>query len=83
MSRVGAGGDPLMRFAEVELERLLAGDRRAVAEHAAEVARHAHDAQHAPSLRRRTGEAVIAFGIRLAGDQLSFRERIRLVGRTS
>jgi hypothetical protein len=32
---------------------------------------------------RRAGEAVIAFGIRLAGDQLTFPDRLRLVARAS
>ena len=72
-----------MRFAEIELERLLAGDQRVRAEHAAQIARHARDARRGPSLRRRAGEAMITFGFRLAGDQLTFRERLRIVARAS
>lgn len=70
-----------MRYAEIELDRLLAADRRALAEHEAEIARHIHAATRRSPLRRRAGEAVIAFGIRLAGDTLSFRDRLRLVAR--
>jgi hypothetical protein len=72
-----------MRYAEMELEHLLVDDRRFLAEHEAELARHAHDIRRGFSIRRRAGEAVIAFGIRLAGDQLTFRERLRLVARPS
>jgi hypothetical protein len=72
-----------MRFAETELEHLLADDRRDHAERQAAIARHAHDATRRPSVRRRAAVAVIGFGIRLAGDQLTFRDRLRLVSRPS
>jgi hypothetical protein len=70
-----------MRFAEAEVEQLLAADRRALIERHAEIARHTRAATRRSSLRLRAGEAVIAFGIRLAGDNLSFRDRLRLVAR--
>ena len=72
-----------MRFAEAEVEQLLVADRRALLERQAEIARHTRAATRRSSLRRRAGEAVIAFGIRLAGDNLSFRDRLRLVARPS
>jgi hypothetical protein len=41
----------------------------------------AREASSTPSLRRRVGEAVIAFGVRLAGETGSVREERRLVTR--
>ena len=52
----------------------------------AELARHLHRAREAsrtPSLRQRAGEAVIAFGVRLAGDRRTISEGRRLATRAS
>ena len=41
----------------------------------------AREANRTPSFRQRAGEAVIAFGIRLAGDHRTVRDQRRLVTR--
>jgi hypothetical protein len=41
----------------------------------------AREANRMPSFRQRAGEAVIAFGIRLAGDHRTVRDERRLVTR--
>ncbi|MBI2780519.1 MAG: hypothetical protein HYX55_01825 [Chloroflexi bacterium] len=43
----------------------------------------AREASPTPSLRRRAGEAVIAFGVRLAGDARPVRDERRLAARPS
>jgi hypothetical protein len=59
-----------------------AGDARA-AEHARQV-ELAREASPAPTLRQRAGAAVIALGVRLAGDRAaSTRQEPRLVPRAS
>lgn len=50
----------------------------------AQLARHlqlAREASPAPSFRRRAGEAVIAFGVRLAGDRQPARAERRIAAR--
>lgn len=65
-----------MRYAEAEDQLRVAGDqlererRNAVLARDAQLAR---EAARPPSFRRRAGEAVIAFGVRLAGDRDTIR----------
>jgi hypothetical protein len=75
-----------MRHTNAEVERWLANDRIAQDRHAADESRLAHAARAATpgsSFRQRAGEAVIAFGTRLAGNRESVREQPRLVTRAS
>ncbi len=75
-----------MRHTNAEVERWLANDRIAQDLRAADESRLANAARAAAprsSLRQRAGEAVIAFGTRLAGSRESVREQPRLVTRAS
>jgi hypothetical protein len=61
-----------MRHADAELQLWLANDRISRAQHDAELARLAREGRHGgetPTLRQRTGTALIAFGERLAGER--------------
>ena len=72
-----------MRSAEVELQLWLANDRLERDYHEAEMARLARDGSEMPTLRQRAGQAVIALGERLAGDQHPIGEARRLAARPS
>jgi hypothetical protein len=73
-----------MRYAEAEDQLRVASDqierdcRDAVLARDAQLAR---EATRSPSLRQRAGEAVIAFGVRLAGDRRSRQDERRLITR--
>ena len=56
-----------MRHADAELQLWLANDRISRERHDAELAQLARGAAAGPTFRQRAGEAVIAFGERLAG----------------
>lgn len=71
-----------MRFAEAEVQHMLAKDQAAHAEREAAIARHASDAMAGRSFRRWAGEAIIRFGVRLAGEHAGFGEQRRLVSRS-
>ena len=69
-----------MRYAAAAMQQLLT-DNHPARDLDAEFARDlqlAREAARGPSVRRRAGEALIAFGIRLAGDRAIGEER-RLV----
>lgn len=66
-----------MRLAETALQDMLAKDTAAHAEREAAIARHVREATQGSSLRRRLGAAVIAFGVRLAGDHAALRDAQR------
>jgi hypothetical protein len=71
-----------MRYAEAEDQLRVAGDEIQRASRDAALLRHAQLAREAarpPSLRRTAGEAVIAFGVRLAGDRPETRDERKLV----
>ena len=73
-----------MRYAEADLQRWTDTDQFARGSRAATLAldiQLAREANRTPSFRQRAGEAVIAFGIRLAGDPRTVREERRLVTR--
>lgn len=75
-----------MRYAETEDQLRVAGDQIQRESRDAALLRHAQLAREAarpPSLRRKAGEAVIAFGVRLAGDRPSTREERKLVVRAT
>jgi hypothetical protein len=66
-----------MRYAEAEDQLRVASDHIERESRDAALIRHAQLAREAtqpPSLRRRAGEAVIAFGVRLAGDRPTARD---------
>ena len=74
-----------MRYAIAPYVILLENEQAARDARDAQHARHlqlAREASPTPSLRRRAGDAVIAFGIRLAGDR-PVREERQLVARAS
>ncbi len=74
-----------MRYAEAEDQLRVASDQIERERPNAVLARDAQLAREAaqpPSLRRRAGEAVIAFGVRLAGDRPTARDR-KLVARST
>lgn len=64
-----------MRYAAAALQHLLINDPpQRDAERDARLARHVQlvrEAARKPSVRRRAGEALIAFGVRLAGEPAS------------
>ena len=69
-----------MRYAAAAMQQLLADNqptRHLEAEHARDL-QLAREAARKPSVRRRAGEALIALGVRLAGDH-AIREERRLV----
>ena len=73
-----------MRYVEAELDHWLEHDPTPSERRAALLARDiqlAREASSTPSLRRRVGEAVIAFGVRLAGETGGVREGRRFVAR--
>ena len=76
-----------MRYTEAaELQLWLDAERMKQERRDAELvpaARHAREATRSPSLRQRAGEAVIAFGVRLAGERRPTREDRRLVTRAT
>ena len=72
-----------MRHADAELQLWLANDRIAREYHEVEMARLARDGSETPTLRQRVGQAMIALGERLAGDQHAAGEARRLVPRPS
>ena len=75
-----------MRHTNAEVELGLANDRIAHDRHEADLSRLARQARAAAptaSFRRRAGQAVIAFGIRLAGNTGSGGEQPRLATRPS
>ena len=75
-----------MRYAETEDQLRVAGDRIQRESRDAALLRHAQLAREAarpPSLRRKAGEAVIAFGVRLAGDRPATRDERKLVVRAT
>lgn len=75
-----------MRYAETEDQLRVAGDQIQRESRDAALLRHAQLAREAarpPSLRRKAGEAVIAFGVRLAGDRPSTRDDRKLVVRAT
>lgn len=57
-----------MRHADAELQLWIANDRIAREQREAELASLVRDGGGMPSIRQRAGQAVIAFGERLAGD---------------
>jgi hypothetical protein len=66
-----------MRYAEADYQLRLASEQTAREARNAEHARSlqlAREGAPSPSLRRRIGAAVIAFGVRLAGDRAVLRE---------
>ena len=75
-----------MRYAEAEDQLRVASDQiqrerpDAVRTRDLQLAR---EAAQPPSLRRRAGEAVIAFGVRLAGDRPTTRDERKLVARAT
>jgi hypothetical protein len=75
-----------MRYAAAAYHLLLVDDETAGDARDAEHARSlelARAAAPAPSLRRRAGAALIAFGTRLAGDHPTVPEKRRLAARAS
>ena len=73
-----------MLYAEVEPERWLDRHETASERRKAELARHlnqAREASRTPSIRQLAGEALIAFGVRLAGNQRTPSERRSLASR--
>ena len=75
-----------MRYAVAPYLILLANEETAREARAATLARDlqlAREASPTPSRRRRAGEAVIAFGVRLAGDGRPVRDERRLAARPS
>ena len=75
-----------MRFTETEDQLRVASDQlereRPEAVRARDV-QLAREAARPPSLRRKAGEAVIAFGVRLAGDRPTTRDERKLVARAT
>lgn len=74
-----------MRHAAAALQHILINDPPPSARDA-ELARDCQlvrEAARRPSVRRRAGEALIAFGIRLAGEPVSQPQRRRLAGRSA
>jgi hypothetical protein len=67
-----------MRHADAELQLWLANDRIAREQREAELARQVRTAMPSASLRRRAGGAMIALGVRLAGDRPPVRNARRL-----
>ena len=75
-----------MRYAETEDQLRVAGDQIQRESRDAALLRHAQLAREAarpPLLRRKAGEAVIAFGVRLAGDRPTKRDERKLVARAT
>jgi hypothetical protein len=70
-----------MRHADAELQLWLANDRIAREQRDAELVRAVRAAGHAPTLRQRTGAAVIALGERLAGEHRNGTRKARLATR--
>ena len=73
-----------MRYTEAEDQLRVASDQIEREQPDAVRARDlqlAREAAQPPSLRRRAGEAVIAFGVRLAGDRPTARDERKLVAR--
>jgi hypothetical protein len=71
-----------MRYAEADLQLWPDEDQVARASREATLVRDiqvAREANRTPSFRQRAGEAVIAFGIRLAGDNRTVRDERKLV----
>ena len=74
-----------MRHAAAAMQHILVEDPPAP-DRNAELARHCQlvrEAARKPSVRRRAGEALIAFGVRLAGEPASQQQPRRLAGRTA
>ena len=75
-----------MRYAEAEDQLRVASDQierdrpDAVRTRDLQLAR---EAAQPPSFRRKAGEAVIAFGVRLAGDRPTTRDERKLVARAT
>lgn len=75
-----------MRYAEAEDQIRVAAERIQRETRDAALVRHvqlAREAAQPPSLRRRAGEAVIAFGVRLAGDRPAARDERAMVARAT
>ena len=72
-----------MRHADAELQLWIANDRIAREYHEVEMARLARDGGETPTLRQRAGQAMIALGVRLAGDARPAGEARRLAPRLS
>lgn len=75
-----------MRYAEAEDQLRVASDQIQREQPVAVRARDlqlAREAAQPPSLRRKAGEAVIAFGVRLAGDRPTMRDEGKLVPRAT
>ena len=72
-----------MRHADAELQLWLANDRIAREYREVEMARLARDGGETATLRQRAGQAMIALGVRLAGDARPAGEARRLMARPS
>ena len=75
-----------MRYTEAEDQLRVASDQIERERRDAVLARDvqlAREAAQPPSLRRKAGEAVIAFGVRLAGDRPTKRDERKLVPRAT
>jgi hypothetical protein len=74
-----------MRHAAAALQHLLITDppERALDAQLARDCQLVREAARKPSVRRRAGEALIAFGVRLAGEPVSQPTKRRLAGRAA
>ena len=72
-----------MRHADAELQLWIANDRIAREYHEMEMAHLAREASATPTFRQRAGQAMIALGVRLAGDARPAGEARRLAPRLS